>query len=140
MTGENKGGIRTKARELILQTLFQNEFGASKNVTQGFKKIKSIFNVETEVAVYADVLAGGITEHVDQIDDIIARFSRNWKIERLALVDKAILRIAIFELKFGKEVPPKAAIDEAIELAKKYGGVDSSLFVNGVLDQVLKEV
>jgi len=82
----------------------------------------------------------GVIEHVDELDRIIAKKIKHWEVDRLALIDKIILRMGIYELKYFPEIPPKVTINEAIELAKKFGAERSSKFVNGVLDAVYNEL
>ena len=81
----------------------------------------------------------GAVENLSRIDEIIKKHVKNWEIDRMAVVDRNILRIAAYELLFIKEIPPKVSINEAIELAKRFGDVDSPRFVNGILDKVYKE-
>jgi len=82
----------------------------------------------------------GIVNHKDAIDDMIREFSTNWRLERMAIVDRNILRMATYELLHLRDVPRKVAINEAIEVAKKYGGDDSPSFINGILDRIALEV
>ena len=78
-------------------------------------------------------------KNLSYLDEIIKKYVENWEIGRLAIIDKNILRMGIFELLFLDDIPPKVSINEAIELAKKFGDVDSARFVNGVLDRIYKE-
>ena len=87
---------------------------------------------------FADELVRGVLEHRDEIDGRLSRQTANWRLDRLAAVDRNILRIAMFELLFRRETPPAVAIDEAIEIAKRFGAEDSGRFVNGVLDGFVK--
>jgi N utilization substance protein B len=88
---------------------------------------------------YTRALVQGIQSNKEKIDSIIQTASSHWKVQRMALVDRNVLRIAVFEMKVAaKELEPQIAINEAIELAKKYGSTDSGGFVNGVLDQIAK--
>src|SRR5687767_6725631 len=123
---------RTRAREVALQILFQDEF---EKGTAPFDPARD----NKEVHSYASALVQGVQGNLDAIDKVIQENSPNWKIQRMAIVDKNILRIAIFELTLSQEpIPFKTAINEAIELAKKFGSTDSRSFVNGILDQVAK--
>ena len=86
---------------------------------------------------YAELLVGGIQAYKEALDKEIQNVSQHWKVSRMSLVDRNILRIAVFEMKFSSElVKPSIAINEAIDIAKKYGTTDSGAFVNGVLDQI----
>lgn len=82
----------------------------------------------------------GLVNHKEAIDDMIRQFSTNWRLERMAIVDRNILRMATYELLHMLDVPRKVAINEAIEVAKKYGGDDSPSFINGILDRIALEV
>lgn len=88
---------------------------------------------------YADTLVSGIQENKAAIDGKIQASSAHWKLDRMATIDRNILRIAVYEMKFaGEPIKSNIAIDEAVEIAKKYGTTDSASFVNGLLDQVSK--
>ena len=88
---------------------------------------------------YADLLVNGVQAHKSEIDSKIQSSSAHWKLDRMATIDRNILRIAVYEMKFAKDlIKENIAINEAVEIAKKYGTTDSSSFVNGLLDQVSK--
>lgn len=90
---------------------------------------------------YTIKLIHGIKEHQNQIDETIQKFSHNWKISRMSHVDRNIIRLSIFEMTHLKdEVPKNASINEAVEIAKKFGSEDSSHFINGILDQIAKSI
>jgi N utilization substance protein B len=132
-------GTRRLSRELALQVLFQQEFAPQQSVEAGLENFKRSFAAEPEVWEYALELLKGVEANAKAIDDTIQKNSAHWTLKRMALVDLNIMRLATFELKFaGGEVPPAVCIDEAIEISKKYGTVDSSAFVNGILDQIMK--
>ena len=132
-------GMRRKARECALQMLYQQELsGLNAHVA-----IVSYWeaNPPTDDArKYADELVGGIENHRIEIDDEISQNSMNWKLSRMAAVDKNILRIAVYELKYRSDVPSKVAINEAVEIAKRFGTADSGAFVNGILDNIARRV
>lgn len=130
---------RRLSRELALQVLFQQEFAPQQTVEAGMAAFRRSFDAEAEVWAYALELLRGIGERQGEIDAAIQDASAHWTLKRMALVDLIIMRIAVFELKFAAPpVPPAVVIDEAIEISKKYGTVDSAAFVNGVLDQIVK--
>jgi N utilization substance protein B len=129
---------RRKSRELALRMLYQLETN-SANQELALKNYCSIFPYQQDVIDYADHLMRGVKKHNEIIDEYIQNACENWKINRIAFVDKNILRIGIYEMLFSEDVPPKVAIDESIELAKKYGNEDSGTFINGVLDRVFKD-
>lgn len=132
-------GIRRKSRELALQVLFQSEFAEDANYVEQLRYFQDSFAIADEVSEYATRLLSGIEEHSQGIDDKISSLSPNWTLARMAKVDLSVLRIAVFEIIHVTDVPAKVAINEAIELAKKYGNTESAGFINGILDSVMKE-
>ncbi len=133
-------GQRRQSRELALQVLFQTEFAPSLSFQDGLRTFRNNFDAPAEVWLYAETLLEGIQENRAKIDAMIQGSSAHWTLKRMALVDLNIMRIACFETKFSSEkVPAAVAIDEAIEISRKYGTTDSAAFVNGVLDQLNKE-
>lgn len=132
-------GTRRLSRELALQVLFQQEFAPKQSVEAGLATFRSSFEADPDVWEYAQLLLKGVETDQKKIDDMIQASAMHWKLKRMALVDLNIMRIATFEMKFAAEiVPPAVAIDEAIEISRKYGTVDSAAFVNGILDQIMK--
>jgi len=93
---------------------------------------------EPEIFEFCKRLVFGVHEHLKEIDDKISQYATNWQIKRMAIIDRNILRIGVFELQYTSDIPPKVTINEAVELAKKYGDLDSSKFVNGILDNIHK--
>ncbi len=131
---------RRLSRELALQVLFQQEFAPKQGVETGLATFRKSFDAADEVWSYALQLLKGVESHYVAINSLIQKSSAHWKLQRMALVDLNIMRIATFELKFAAEkVPHPVVINEAIEISKKYGTVDSAAFVNGILDQVVKQ-
>jgi N utilization substance protein B len=86
---------------------------------------------------YVEALVRGVTEHRAALDELVGQLSRNWRVERIARVERTILRLALYELKFRQDIPARVAINEAIELAKRFGSSDAAAFVNGLLDSAL---
>ena len=134
-------GVRRQSREVALQVLFQAEFSSDPESEFPFEKslevFRSSFDFSRDVWSYAEVILQGIFANKNQIDTLIDSTSTNWRLARMPLVDANILRIAVFELQFGAEAPPKVVINEALEIARKYGGTESSQFINGILDQLI---
>jgi N utilization substance protein B len=126
-------GRRRKARECALLILFQREFRREppERLCAQFWEEHPIPEDGRE---YAEALVKGVAEHGPTIDTAIGDVAEHWAFERLALVDRNILRLAAYELLFREDIPPKVAINEAIELAKAYGGEESGRFVNALLD------
>lgn len=129
---------RTKARESALQILYQIEITRDSFETAAAVYWESHPD-DPQVREFADQLVRGTIQYQQEIDQRIKESADNWDITRMAAVDRNILRLASYELLHTEEVPPKVAINEAVELAKKYGDTDSSKFVNGVLDKIHKE-
>ena len=126
---------RTKARERALQALYQIDV-AAEGIDEALARFwKSFEPVEREVMTLAESLVRGVAQHRRAIDEEIERVSSNWRLDRMAKVDRNVLRLATYEL-LRTDVPVKVAINEAIELGKKYGSESSGAFVNGVLDKV----
>ncbi len=88
---------------------------------------------------YLKKLVAGVAAHLEELDALIVRFSEHWRLERMTVVDRNLLRLAVFELLYQPKIPPKVAINEAVEMAKRYGSEDSGAFINGILDQIRKE-
>jgi N utilization substance protein B len=134
-------GLRRRSRELTLQFLFQDEFTSKTTPSDAFRRFVEHFAVDREVMDYAGDLVNGIVARKNEIDAMIQAHSSHWKIPRMALVDVNVMRIAVFEMKFmNPPVPVTVAINEAVEIAKKYGSTDSGAFVNGILDHIAKEL
>ena len=132
-------GKRRKARENTLQILFQLEFDDTepKQVIDSFWKNKK---ATKEIKEHCRWLVEGIAGHRENIDNVIQSVSENWRIPRMAIVDRNVLRIAVFELLHGKDLAPAIVINEAIEIAKKYSSEEGATFVNGILDAVRKKI
>lgn len=129
--------MRRQSRELALQILFQTEFAPKISPSEFMQVFEESFDRET--LDYAEDLIDGVIEHKTAIDSKIQAASRHWKVERMAGVDRNMLRIAVFELKFATNpLKENIVIDEAVEIAKKYGTSESGAFVNGVLDQIAR--
>jgi len=118
--------------------LYQFETNKS-NPELALENYCKIFPYQQDIIDYASFLINGVKTNCNVIDDFIKDACEHWKVSRIALVDKNILRIGIYEMLFSEDIPPKVAINEAIELAKKYGNEDSGNFINGVMDRVFKD-
>lgn len=129
---------RRLARELALQALFQKEFSPPVN-TQDFL---SLFenSVDRETILFSDSLVAGVLKNQSQIDAQIQSVSTHWKLDRMSAVDRQLLRVATYEMIFANPaIKPGIAINEAIEIAKKFGTSESASFINGILDQLRRE-
>lgn len=138
-------GNRRRARECALQLLYQDEFHSPVTRTVAISHFWEDGEGETlgsreEVRDFTAFLVDGVREHQEELDGIIRRVARNWKLERMSRVDRNILRVATFELLYAEDIPPKVSLNEAIEIAKSYGAEDSGAFINGILDKISREV
>lgn len=130
-------GQRHKAREYALQGLYM--FDVGKAALDEIKKFDWLDNpMEDEARDFTFTLIDGTVANIEKIDEIIKEYSRNWTPERLTVIDRSILRLAIFEMLFIKDIPAVVTIDESIELGKTFGGENSGQFINGILDSVKK--
>jgi len=130
-------GQRHKAREYALQGLYMYE--VSKTSVENIIEFEWLDEEITEDSkVFAIELIDGVVSNIDKLDTIIMNYSKNWKFERLSVIDKSILRLAIFEMIFKKDIPAVVTINECIELGKTFGGENSGQFINGILDAVNK--
>jgi N utilization substance protein B len=130
-------GHRRKAREYALQGLYMYEI--SKTPVEELAKLSWVDKpIPDNIREFAVTLIEGSIEHVNEIDELIIRHSKNWKFERLGAVDKSILRISIYAMLHLKDIPMVVTINEGIELGKIYGGEGSGQFINGILDAVRK--
>jgi N utilization substance protein B len=126
---------RTKARERALQALYQIDV-AAEGIDDALSRFwRSFEPVEREVMALAEALVRGVAAHRRAVDEAIERVSTNWRLDRMAKVDRNVLRLAVYEL-LETDVPVKVVINEAIELGKKFGSESTGAFVNGVLDKV----
>ncbi len=128
-------GIRRQARMIALQTLYEYDM-ANHNPTEVLQRHAEERNLHPKVTEYASELVLGACSHLADIDAHIQSAAREWPLQQMARIDKNILRLAIYEILFNNTVPAKAAINEAVELAKTFGSETSSRFVNGVLGTI----
>mgnify|MGYP001202050224 CR=1 FL=1 len=131
-------GKRRGARELALKFLYQTEFNPDDREAQ-LEQFCERANVDSEITDFMKVLIDKIFAGTEEVDIKIKKFSDHWALERMSMVDRNILRLGISELLFETHTPPKVVINEAVEIAKKFGSKDSPDFINGILDKVFKE-
>ena len=129
---------RTKAREYVLQMLYQVDIthGNWQEILENFCANSDREDISGELKDFTTQLLSGVVDHLQEIDKKISKYAANWQLERMAFVDRNIMRLGCFELLFRADIPPKVAINEAVELAKKYSGLESGKFVNAILDQI----
>ena len=140
--GDSRWQGRRRAREAALQMLYQTEVGQLPvtEAAESHTTITEAVDIDDEAREFAVALARGSWQERPTIDGYIADAARNWRVERLAVIDRLLLRLAVHELISHPETPPRVVIDEAIELARVYSGEDAAKFVNGVLDGVFKRL
>ena len=130
-------------RTVVLQTLYEWDFyGQKKDVTEILERNLNEFAPGVDEPEFGWKIMKGVAEHLRDIDNIIRKAAPEWPLEKIAIIDRNILRIGLYELLYAdpEEVPPKVAINEAIELAKNYGGPNAARFVNGVLGTIYRQV
>jgi transcription antitermination protein NusB len=136
-------GIRRISREATLQFLYQEDFTITSDQQFGydleerFDLFCTLFQVNKKARVYALTLLKGISSSLEEVDAEIIKAASHWRLPRIAATDRNLLRIAVYEIIYCDNVPPQVAINEVVEIAKKFAGEDSPKFINGVLDAVL---
>ena len=128
-------GTRRKARTIALQTLYEID-SISRSAEAVVERLLAEGELSEENNAFVRELVSGVIQNKDEIDGNIQRFAPAWPVEQIAMIDRNILRLAIFEILFNNKVPVKVAVNEAVELAKSFGSDNSAKFVNGVLGSV----
>ncbi len=129
---------RSRGREVALQVLYQVEQNPSMSLAEVRLFIQRRLLGERKFCEFTEVLVAGVKEHLAKIDEAISAAADNWRVDRMAAIDRNILRLGVYEMIICREIPSKVAINEALELAKRYSTAQSSRFVNGILDRVLQ--
>ena len=129
---------RTKSRECALQMLYQVDIRHADHGQVQAEFWQAHEPTPEDVKAFASELVAGTVKHLKEIDALIAVHADNWNLNRMAVIDRNILRLGVFELLHLDDVPSKVCINEAIELAKRFGDADSGKFINGILDAVHK--
>ena len=139
-------------RIIAMQILYQSDFKSAFSLRyQEIKNQAQIIKKELETKVnkqvsknndleFIKILINGVIDNIESIDETIAKYAPEWPIEKITIIDRNVLRLGVYELKFNENIPAKVAINEAIELAKTFGGEKSGKFVNGVLGSIYKEM
>jgi N utilization substance protein B len=142
--GTGVGG-RHRGREVALQVLYAIDLASDEEATrrdrqdETFERIVENFDVPRAAEMFARELVAGVVGRIDAIDEILGTHARNWRVSRMAAVDRNVLRLAVFELG-DSDIPVAVVIDEAVDLARRFGADSSPAFVNGVLDAAAREV
>lgn len=130
---------RRKSREFALQVLFQLNI-TKQEAIKALSQFQEHFSSDGEADEFLKRLVLGVLEHRQELDRLIEQYSENWRLDRINIIERNILRMALFELLYCEEIPPKVTINEAIDLGKRYGSGDSGGFINGILDRIQNEV
>ena len=127
---------RTRGREIALQVLYQSEQNSGFSAGEAHRFIARRLRSDPTLIEFAESLIDGVQAHQDTLDAMISAVAENWRIDRMAAIDRNILRLGAYEILQCPEIPDKVAINEALELAKRYSTAQSSRFVNGILDRL----
>lgn len=132
---------RSLSREFALQILYQIDITRDNYslCLDNFWNARVEEHIEDNVRNFTNELVKGVAENLAAIDSNISKHAANWQLKRMAVVDRNVLRLGSYELMFRSDIPPKVSINEAVELAKKYSGLEAGKFVNGILDKIKPE-
>ncbi len=129
-------GKRRRSRELAIKVLFHLEFSKKDDPAVAFDLICDNFSTSKDIKTFSKELVLGVCVYIKELDNLISKASQNWRLERIARVDHSILRLAVYELLYRDDIPPKVSINEAVDLGKKFGTEESGAFINGILDKI----
>lgn len=134
-------GTRRNSREIALQFLYQEDFTLGDqphgyDLAERFELFCSLFQVNKKARSYAYEILQGVSTEITRLDQLISEAATNWRLERIAPTDRNLMRIAVYEMLRRQDVPPQVAINEAVEIAKRFAGDESPKFINGVLDSI----
>ena len=129
--------LRRKGRELAVQVLYQ--WDIHRDTAQWLDDFWEQNKVHPEVRAFADQLVHGVIAHADELDRVIAHSAEHWTVSRMAITDRTVLRVAVYELLHMPDIPGRVTLNEAIDIVKLFGDEQSGAFVNGILDRILRE-
>ena len=129
---------RSRAREVVLQILYEDDLNPDRNMAVSDKFLRDRLNHDEQLVPFACELLAGVRRNRGELDALLEQRAENWSLARMAVTDRNVLRLATYEMLY-TETPARVVINEAIELARRYGSKQSSQFVNGVLDRVLRD-
>ena len=135
-------GTRRNSREVALQFLYQEDFTLGPDQPYGYDLVErfelfcTLFQVNKKARSYAIEILQGVSSNLERLDLLISEAATNWRLSRIAPTDRNLLRIAVYEMLERDDVPPQVAINEAVEISKRFAGEDSPKFINGVLDAI----
>jgi len=130
---------RRKARELALQMLFQHEFTGQRSDFRAVEDLDPAKKEHLDIRQFSEELVNGTLAHLEEIDSRIRQAAEHWKMDRMASVDRNIMRFAVFELLYRNDIPPAVTINESLEIAKKFSSSEAASFINGLLDKIARE-
>jgi transcription antitermination factor NusB len=132
---------RTVSREFALQVLYQLDItrDTPEAALENFWSVRTD-EVEAEFKEFTSKLVKGVVSHIEEIDKKISEYAANWQLKRMAVVDRNIMRMGCFEILYCDDIPSKVSINEAVDLAKKFSGIEAGKFVNAILDKVKIEI
>ncbi len=128
-------GARRKAREIALQMLYQMEVNPGE-LEAALELFWKDISASQPVKEFVNRIVQGVNARQEEIDALLARHSEHWRLSRMDMVDKSILRMGVFEIMFCEDIPVKVAMNEAVDLGKKFGAEESGAFINGILDKI----
>ena len=131
-------GARRRSRELALQVLYQWDI-TGHDAAKALVQLEDPFSPAHGKDEFAERIVLGVLAHREEIDRFVEHYSDHWRLERMTVIDRNLLRLATFELLYCDDIPPKVTLNEAIDLGKRFGSEESSAFINGILDRILKE-
>lgn len=129
---------RHQLRTNLMQGLYESEFHPKQALADAVQRQLAGVDLNKEDRAYVDHAVAGLAKHTKEIDGLIVKNAPEWPLDQIAAIDRAVLRLGIYEVVYSEDVPPKVAINEAVEIAKQYGGENSGSFVNGVLGTVYR--
>lgn len=135
---QNHSDSRTHARELALKLLYVIDISRPDQVETQLQDVLEIEHASSSVAALASEISSQVRISRDELDEVLQAVAVNWQVSRMPVIDRAILRMGVYELLYMHDVPPKVTINEAVELAKKYSTEKSGAFVNGLLDKIFQ--
>jgi transcription antitermination protein NusB len=130
---------RRKARELALQMLFQYEFTGHRSDFRAIEDLDPAKKEHKEIKQFSEELVNGTLTHLEEIDSRIQKAAEHWKLERMASVDRNIMRFAVYEILYRNDIPAAVTINESLEIAKKFSSLEAASFINGLLDKIARE-
>jgi len=129
--------LRRKGRELALQILYQ--WDIHRKTSGWLEDFWAQNPAHSEAKSFAETLVNGVVTHADELDGLLGRYAEHWTVHRMAITDRTVLRMAVYELLYLPDVPARVTLNEAIEVVKLFGDEQSGSFVNGILDRILRE-